>query len=201
MENKYYEAMKKRRSIYALAKESTISDEQIRKIVEHSLDYTPSAFNSQSSRVVLLLGEEHDKLWNITENSLRQIVPEDQFGPTKDKMDSFGNAYGTLLFFEDYQVIEDLQSNFEMYKDNFPIWSHQSSGMLQYNIWTSLAVEGLGASLQHYNELIEQEVKKEWSLPSKWKIIGQMPFGKPIEGAGDKEIVGADKKLKVFGSK
>lgn len=201
MENKYYEAMKKRRSIYALSKESTISDEQIRKIVEHSLDYTPSAFNSQSSRVVILLGEEHDKLWNITENSLRQIVPEDQFRTTKEKMDSFGNAYGTLLFFEDYEIIEDLQSSFETYKDNFPIWSHQSSGMLQYNIWTSFAVEGLGASLQHYNELIEQEVKKEWRIPSKWKIIGQMPFGKPVEGAGDKEILGADKKLKVFGSK
>ncbi|NFV72581.1 nitroreductase, partial [Clostridium botulinum] len=39
---------------------------------------------------------------------------------------------------------------------------------------------GFGASLQHYNELIEEDVKKEWNIPNNWKLIAQMPFGKPV---------------------
>lgn len=44
----------------------------------------------------------------------------------------------------------------------FPISSQQSSDMLQYGTWTSLEINGLGASPQLYNELIEGEIKKQW---------------------------------------
>ena len=103
------------------------------------------------------------------------------------------------MFFEDYDTIENLQTQFPKAKDNFTLWSYQSSGMLQYNVWTSLAAEGLGASLQHYNEAVEEEVKKQYNLPSKWKLMAQMPFGKPAQEPGEKEIIKAENKLKVFG--
>ena len=66
-----------RRSYYAIDKKSPVSDQEIREIVEHAVKYVPSAFNSQSARVVLLLGENHDKLWEITRETLRKIVPAD----------------------------------------------------------------------------------------------------------------------------
>lgn len=70
--------------------------------------------------------------------------------------------------------------------------------MLQYVIWTALELEGLGASLQHYNPLIDEEVKKEWQIPSNWKLIAQMPFGKPTAEAGAKEFQPLEDRVKVF---
>ena len=75
-------------------------------------------------------------------------------------MNAFKSGYGTVLYFEDSEVVEGLQANFALYKDNFPTWSQQSSGMLQFAIWTALEIEGFGATLQHYNPLIDEEVRK-----------------------------------------
>ncbi|MCT4662999.1 MAG: nitroreductase family protein [Tissierellales bacterium] len=198
MEYNYKEAIGKRRSIYELSKESTISDDEIQDILVYALDHTPSAFNSQSGRVVLLLDNEHNELWLMIEEELRKRVPAERFESTKKKMDGFREAYGTVLFFEDYSIVEELENKFPRYAHNFSPWSYQSSGMLQYNIWTSFAIEGMGASLQHYNEVIEEAVKQRWDIPSKWKLISQMPFGKIKGGPGNKEIIPADDKMKIF---
>lgn len=187
-----------RRSYYAIENKSPISDKEIREIIEHAVKYVPSAFNSQSSRVVLLLGENHDKLWEITRETLRKIVPADSFSTTDAKVDGFKNGYGTILFFEDESVVEGLQEQFPLYKDVFPKWSLQSSGMLQYTIWINIEGSGLGASLQHYNPLIDDELKEAWNLPKKWKLLAQMPFGKPTQEPGDKEFSSLDNRVMVF---
>lgn len=187
-----------RRSYYAINKTSPISDQEIKEIIEHAVKYVPSAFNSQSARVVLLLGENHDKLWEITRETLRKIVPADAFESTEKKMDAFKNGYGTVLFFEDQSVIKGLQEQFALYKDNFPVWSLQSSGMLQYTIWITLEAAGLGTSLQHYNPLIDDEVKKAWNLPDEWKLLAQMPFGTPVMEPGEKDFLPVEDRFKVF---
>ena len=187
-----------RRSYYAIDKKSPVSDQEIREIIEHAVKHVPSAFNSQSARVVLLLGENHDKLWEITRETLRKIVPADSFASTDAKIDGFKNGYGTIMFFEDQTVIEGLQEQFSLYKDVFPVWSLQSSGMLQYTIWVTIEAAGLGASLQHYNPLIDDEVKAAWNLPEKWKLLAQMPFGTPVSEPGDKDFLPLDDRFKVF---
>jgi len=194
----FYKAIKDRRSFYGIGKEPVASDKRIIEVVEQAVKYSPSAFNSQSARAILLLGEQHNKLWDITKDKLREIVPRESFSQTEEKIDSFRNGYGSVLFFEDQYIIEDLQEKFPLYKDNFPIWSHHSSGMLQYIIWTSLEVEGFGASLQHYNPLIDDEVKRQWNIPDKWKLIAQLPFGKPMAPAGEKEFKPLEERVKVF---
>jgi len=198
MKKDFYTAVAERRSFYAISKDKVTTDEVIKEVIEQAVKNTPSAFNSQSARVVLLIGKHHDKLWDITKEALRKIVPVDQFGATEDKINSFGNGYGTVLFFEDNSVIEDLQSKFALYKDNFPGFSLQSSGMHQYVVWTALEMEGFGASLQHYNELIEGDVKKEWSLPESWKLISQMPFGKPTALPDEKQFQPLEDRIKIF---
>lgn len=194
----FYDAVKERRSIYAISKESPISDEKIQEITEHAVKHTPSAFNSQSARVVLLLGKEHDKLWDITMEALRKIVPPDQFSQTEDKINSFKGGYGTVLFFEDNSIVEGLQNQFPLYKENFPLWSLHSTGMHQFVVWTALSAEGLGASLQHYTELIEEEVKGAWNLPPHYKLIAQMPFGKPSADPSEKQYNPIEDRVKVF---
>lgn len=194
----FYSAVKGRRSIYALDKNVGVSDERIMEVINHSVLHTPSAFNSQTGRVVVLFGEGHDKLWNITMEALRKVVPAANFKDTEDKINSFKAGYGTVLYFEDQKAVKGLQEQFALYKDNFPVWSNQGSGMLQNVIWTALYIEGLGASLQHYNELIEEEVSKAFNLPKGWKMMAQMPFGNIVQEAGEKQFAPLEGRVKVI---
>lgn len=185
--NELLSALKNRHSIYGLSKESTISNTRIQELIEEIVLYTPSAFNSQSTRIALLLGEQHNRLWDITTDVLRAVVPEDQFESTKQRMDAFEQAYGTVLFFEEQTVVEELQAKFPTYQDRFPVWSQHTNAMHQLMIWTALSNEGMGASLQHYNPIIDEQVKAEWNLPESWQLVAQMPFGKPTAEPAEKE--------------
>lgn len=198
MEKMFWDAVKDRRTYYGIGKEQVASDERIEQILQNAVLHVPSSFNSQSGRVVLLLHRQHEELWRITKEELRRVVPADKFQPTEEKINSFANGYGTILFFEDMAVVEGLQQQFPLYKDNFPVWSNHSSGMLQYVVWTALEMEGLGASLQHYNPLIDEEVKRTWQIPDTWKLIAQMPFGKPTAEPGAKEYKPVEERLKIF---
>lgn len=92
----FLETIKNRRTYYGLKKESPISDTQIQEIIKEVILHAPSAFNSQSSRIVLLVKGEHDKLWDITKEILRGVVPAEQFASTEQRMDSFKAGYGTV---------------------------------------------------------------------------------------------------------
>lgn len=165
--------------------------------MEHAIIHAPTAFNSQSGRVLLLLGKSHDKLWDITMEALRKVVPAENFSSTEAKINSFKAGYGTVVFFEDQNVIKTLQGKFELYKNNFPIWSEQATGILQYLVWTGFSVEGIGASLQHYTELIEEEVKKQFDIPTNWKMTAQMPFGSIEAAAGEKDYMDLSNRLLI----
>ena len=107
MSKDFLSAIKKRRSIYAISKESPISDERILEIVEETVTHVPSSFNSQSTRVVVLFGD------------------------------------------------------------------------------------------QHYNPLIDEKVKADWSLPESWKLVAQMPFGKPTVPPEQKEFIPIEERVIV----
>lgn len=194
----FTEYVKNRRTYYGISKDIALPIERIEDIVYQAVQYAPSAFNSQSARLVLLLGAEHDRLWDLTKQELRKVVAADNFAPTEQKINSFANGFGTVLYFEDMAVVEGLQNQFPLYKDNFPLWSHHSSGMLQFIIWTALEAEGLGASLQHYAPLIDDAVKSAWNIPDNWKLIAQMPFGKPTSEPGPKEFQPLENRVKVY---
>ena len=160
------QAAEKRRSVYALNKNLPVSKEEIVQIVEHAVKHTPSSFNSQSTRFVVLFGAEHEKLWDITVAELRKIVPADKFQATEDKLNMFKAAAGSVLFFEDNDVIKGLQEQFAAYAANFPVWADHSDAMHQYAVWSTLAAAGVGANLQHYNPVIDNEVAKTWNIPA-----------------------------------
>ncbi|EMD30868.1 hypothetical protein CERSUDRAFT_69697 [Gelatoporia subvermispora B] len=196
----FLEAVESRRSVYAISPESPISDEKIQEIVAFAVKHAPSSFNVQSGRVVLLLGNDHKKLWDITEDVLKPVVPAEQFPATQQKVQGFRNGYGSVLFFEDENDVQELANKFTLYKDRFPTWSEHSNAIIQFVVWTALEKEGLGATLQHYNPLITARVLSEWNLPSSWQLIAQMPFGKPIAPAGEKSFKPVEERFKVFKS-
>ena len=70
MTRDFKEALRHRRTYYHITDSSPISDEQIKEIIDFAVMNVPSAFNSQSTRIVLLLGKNHKKLWEITKETL-----------------------------------------------------------------------------------------------------------------------------------
>lgn len=199
MKRDFRDAIKHRRTHYGLSNSSPITDNEIQEIIETAVTHVPSAFNSQSTRIVLLLGENHKKLWEIVKDTIRQIVPAEAFKVTEAKIDnSFEAGYATILFFEDTEVIEGLQNRFPSYKENFPVWAQQTSAMHQFAIWTLLTDAGFGASLQHYNPLIDEAVARQWNISPGWKLIAQMPFGAAIQEPGEKHFAPLEERILVF---
>lgn len=190
--------IKNRRTIYNLGDALPVSEEHVTKLIKEAVKHSPSSFNSQTSRVVILFGAEHKKLWNMTKEALRKIVPEQAFAATEQKIDSFAAGAGSILFFEDQDIVKGLQEQFPLYADNFPIWSEQASGIAQFAVWTALSQENIGASLQHYNPLIDNDVQAAWNVPANWILRAQMVFGSINSPAGDKDFMGDDVRFKVF---
>lgn len=198
MNKSLFEAAKNRRSIYAIGRKEVVSKERIQEIVNNAMLFAPTAFNSQSGRIVVLFDQNHDRLWEITKEALRPLVPADAFASTEAKLDSFKAGSGTILFFEDMSVVKGLEEQFALYKDNFQPWSLQSSGMLQYIVWTALGAEGLGASLQHYNPVIDQDVKEAFHIPASYKLIAQMPFGSIEAEAGEPAAIPVEERVRFI---
>ena len=170
-----------RRSQYVLGKNLPLAENEVLEIIDNAVKYSPSAFNSQTAHAVVLLGDNHQKLWDITFEELGKFLPnEDAKAVTKAKLDGFTAAYGTILFFEDHDVVKGLQEQFPSYADNFPLWSEQSTGIVSFAVWNALAEAGVGANIQHYNPVIDERVAKEWNIPTNLVLRAQMPFGEIV---------------------
>lgn len=91
-------AAKHRHSQYQLSNKSPISDARIREIVETTVLNVPSAFNTQSTRVLVLLKDEHERLWDIVSETLHAHVkdPEKWKQHTEPRMKGFRAAYATV---------------------------------------------------------------------------------------------------------
>lgn len=200
MNNPLIQSIQKRRTQYALGNALPISEQETTALIEAAIRLAPSSFNSQSSRAVILYGDESREFWGIAEAALRKIVPADAFAATKAKIDSFAAGAGTVLFYEDQDVVKGLQEKFALYADNFPVWSEQASGMAQFAVWTALSDAEVGASLQHYNPLVDAEVAARWNIPASWKLRAQMPFGSNEKPFGEKAFMDDAARFRVFGS-
>lgn len=89
---------KTRRTYYGLKPESPIPDDKIHEIVQQAVLHTPSSFNSQSTRVLVLLGDEHKKLWeNIVKPAVKAVAPPEAWEGSEQKLSGFAQGYGTIL--------------------------------------------------------------------------------------------------------
>ena len=139
-------------------------------LVEELTELVPDAFNMKSSRVVVAFEKRHDELWDAVYDAFGGKV-------AREKLDGFKAGAGTVLYFYDMAVVHALQKRFPLYADNFPGWALQSSGMLQLSVWSGLRELEIGASLQHYNPVIDQRVRELFQLPESYVLVAQMPFG------------------------
>ena len=194
----FLDHIKQRRTIYAVGKNVALTPEQIESVIKEAVNHSPSAFNSQTSRIVTLFGESHLQFWNVVRETLRKIVPDAAFEGTNAKINSFAAGYGTVLFYEDQDVVKALQEQFALYADNFPVWSEHSSAIAQFAVWTALSEQNIGASLQHYNPIVDAEIAEIFDIPANWKLRAQLVFGSIEAPAGEKTFMAEADRFKTF---
>ena len=182
MNRNFIDATTHRRSYYHLQDRTLVDDSAIVETIDTLLTTMPSPFNVQSARIVLLLDEQHRDLWQIVSDVLSSITDAKQFEATKQKISkAFASGHGTILFYEDEAALNHLRESFPLYANKVSIWSEQSSGMMQFALWTALEDIGYGASLQHYNPIIDDAVAERWLINPDWRLVAQMPFGAPLD--------------------
>lgn len=172
--NNFINFIKNRRSVYALNKNMPIMDDVVFGIVRDCVRFVPDAFNMRSQRVLVLVGEKHEKFWNAVYD---EMVKFNGGRFSRERTDSFAAAYGTILYFFDAAIVNETRAKYPLYVESFHDWVMQSNGMLQFAIWTALENYGVGANLQHYNPVIDKMVQDMFDLPESWTLVGQMPFG------------------------
>jgi len=192
------DSLNRRRSIYGLSGVLPVSENCFIETIESCLLHCPTPFNIQSARVVILFGKKHLLLWQKIREELLDIITDKQVAAVKKKIDAFARAYGTILFFEDRNSLMRLKKQFPQYAKNMRLWTQQANAILQYMIWQTLSENEVGASLQHYNELIDKAVIKMFNLPKTWELVAQMPFGSIEIEPTEKTFLPLEERLKIL---
>ena len=87
---------------------------------------------------------------------------------------------------------EALMEEHPSYRDLFPQWAEHGNAMLQFASWVAIRDMGLGANIQHYNPIIDSRVADEFGIPSGYRLIAQMVFGRVVTPAGPKDKLSGD---------
>lgn len=199
MESAFNQLTAQRRSIYALGDQLTNSPEEIYDLIITAIKNSPTAFNSQTVRAVVLFGKSSDKVWDIVEAALKEVVKDPQaFAKTQQKIASFRAGFGTILFLTETDTVHELEKQFPAYADNFADWAEQGIGGAQQAVWTALAEQQIGASLQHYNPLIDDAIHQAFDLPDSWQLRAEMPFGLIEASADNKDFLNDGEKFKLI---
>ncbi len=184
-------ALAQRRSYYSIGKSLPVSQNEVVKTIELAVELVPDAFDMKSARLVVALDAQQNELWDAIYETFGGKV-------SREKIDSFKAGAGTVLYFYDESVVGALAAKYPAYAANFPVWANQASGMVQIAVWSALRELGVGASLQHYNPVIDGTVKKLFAVPDTWKLIAQMPFGGILEEPEPKSKEDIALRVKIF---
>ena len=192
------DSLKTRRSVYGLGKLSASANACLEDSLKSCLLNCPTPFNVQSARVVVLLNRFHQLFWDKVWHNLKKVIPTTGQKSIKAKIESFAAAHGTILFFEDKTALAELKKQFPLYAKNMKIWTQQANGMLQFMVWQVLAENNIGASLQHYNEVIEKDLGSMYDIPKNWELVAQMPFGSIEKEPAEKTFLPLEGRVRIF---
>lgn len=182
----YLKTLTARRTIYALKPElpGEITIKDIQSVVQTIIKETPTAFNSQPNRAIILTGETHKRVWDTVTKAIESPAGQKRPASARDE------AFGSVIFFTDDKVTEKLKADFPAYAAAFPSFADHTSGAAQINSWVALEAMGLGGHLQHYNGYIKAALPNE--IPESWTVQAQLVFGTPAAPPGEKTYIKND---------
>ncbi|KAL3234267.1 putative nitroreductase HBN1 [Nakaseomyces bracarensis] len=186
----YLKTIASRRTIYALKPElpSGVTINDVQSTVQHIIKETPTAFNSQVNRAIILTGETHKKVWDSVSNAIEDPAGKKRPESIRDE------AYGSVIFFTDDKTTEKLQADFPAWAAAFPQFADHASGAAQINSWAALEALGLGGHLQHYNGYVKAALPSK--IPASWSVHSQLCFGAPGAAPGEKTYI--DNDVEIF---
>ena len=194
----FLDLLEKRRSIYTIGTNSDYTKEEITDRIRDVMKQVPTAFNSQTTRVVVLFDEAKDKFWDHIYDVQKDVLEGDVWEMMSGTITGSKNGIGTVLFFEDIDAVKQMPAQGirgEAYKQN-------NNANAQYAVWLALTEMDLGATLQHFNVGYEQGfdrgTKEMFDLPDSYEMLAQMPFGSIEQEAGEKDHIDPDEQVKVF---
>ncbi|KAF2796760.1 Nitroreductase [Melanomma pulvis-pyrius CBS 109.77] len=200
MAESFLAQIKSRCTYYSIQRKSPISDTRILEIAREVIKHTPSSFNCQSTRFVILLQDEHIRFWEIAKECFKAAMSVDEYKGYEKKLVERQAGYGTVLLYEDLDVIREFQVQFPRFKHHLLDFSEHNNAMQAFNLWTALHLEGFACNLQHVNPIVDQRVVSEWKVSPNWSLRAQLVFGAPIgERHHEKTFVPTDHRILVHG--
>lgn len=105
----YLNAITNRRTIYNLKPElpQGVGLDDVKRTVHVILKNTPTAFNSQVNRAVIIVGDTHKRIWDAVASAMPTAEAKKRPESCRDE------AYGSVIFFTDEGPTEKLQRDFQ----------------------------------------------------------------------------------------
>ena len=197
--SQFTDLVQSRRTRYAIGNNTELTKEEITARLREVAREIPTASNSQTSRLVLVFGENNEKLWGHILDVQKDVMPAEMWEMMSGVMLGAKGAVGTVLFFEDLDAVEAMPAKGERAET----YKQHNNANVQFATWLALTELGLGASLQHMNvghkEGYDKSILELLDLPANYELVAQMPFGS-IEGdANPKEYIADDVRVQVIG--
>lgn len=179
----YLNAITNRRTIYNLKPElpQGVGLDDVKRSVHVILKNTPTAFNSQVNRAVIIVGDTHKRIWDAVASAMPTAEAKKRPESCRDE------AYGSVIFFTDEGPTEKLQRDFPALAAAFPTCAAHTTGAVQIQSWTALELLGLGANLQHYNDYVKSALPQD--VPIAWTVQSQLVFGVPTALPEEKTFI------------
>lgn len=168
---------KQRRSIYNIGKNTEYSIDEIVSRIRDAVAEAPSAFNSQTTRVVIITGEANDKHWDIIHDAQKSYMPAEMWERVSPRFENAKQGLGTVLIFEDRDEVAKMPTN----ELRATLYKEQNAALVELIVGLTLTEMNLGTSLQHHNIGYEQgfdkPIREALGLPDSYELNAQMPFG------------------------
>lgn len=197
--SQFTDLIAKRRSTYVIGKNTDLSHEEIVTRIRETAKDVPTANNSQTTRLVVVFGEENIKLWDYIMEVQKEVMPAPMWEMMSGIMAAAKNGIGTVLFFEDTVAVEKgIGAN-----ERAEVYKQHNDANSQYAIWLALTDLGLGANLQHMNigfkQGFDKGIKEMLHLPDSFEMVAQMPFGSIELAPQPKEYIDTEEQVRVIG--
>lgn len=197
--SEFTDLVKNRRTTYAISNQTELTHSEIVARIREVVKDVPTANNSQTTRVVVVFGEENVKLWDHIFNIQKDVMQGAMWDMMSGVMQAAKGGVGTILFFEDNEAVEkNIGKN-----ERATVYKQHNDANTQYALWLALTELGLGANLQHMNIGFEQgfdkSIKEMFDLPASYEMVAQMPFGSIQAKAGEKTYIDTNEQVRVIG--
>jgi predicted oxidoreductase (fatty acid repression mutant protein) len=167
--------LERRRSIRRL-RPGPFSAASLHRIVE-AIRLTPAAYNLPPWHVVIIR-DELSAYWRLVEQAVNERLDGDRRNRYLDRLDGFRGGVAVALIFEDVSVRQQLADAWQISLEQAGAFAEQGLGMVQLALWLAVTAEGLVASLQHWEWLLDDGVVDFVGLPTdQFRLIATLPIG------------------------